>query len=104
MARTAAYGARSAYLPGSTGTTATEARPGPGGVLNALSGARYFNHPATVARGESKPAQLRRLARRAPSNWQECDGCERVFRAPEPGRCRDCRHDQVTGGGAVNAA
>ncbi|MGW0541515.1 hypothetical protein ACWD0D_14500 [Streptomyces griseoincarnatus] len=70
MARTAAYGARSAYLPGSTGTTATEARPGPGGVLNALSGARYFNHPATVARGESKPAQLRRLARRAPSNWK----------------------------------
>ncbi|PZH07961.1 helix-turn-helix domain-containing protein, partial [Streptomyces sp. NTH33] len=20
-----------------------------------------------------------------------CDGCERAFRAPEPGRCRDCR-------------
>ncbi|MGQ5224843.1 hypothetical protein [Streptomyces sp. yara] len=61
--------------PGSTGTSATEARPGPGGVLNALSGARYFNDPATVARAESKPAQLRRLARRAPSNWK-------------PGNCR----------------
>ncbi|UIX31477.1 helix-turn-helix domain-containing protein [Streptomyces sp. GQFP] len=22
---------------------------------------------------------------------QTCDGCERVFRSPEPGRCRDCR-------------
>lgn len=23
--------------------------------------------------------------------FQTCDGCERAFRAPEPGRCRDCR-------------
>ncbi|MEV0846394.1 hypothetical protein AB0J21_11050 [Streptomyces sp. NPDC049954] len=23
--------------------------------------------------------------------WQNCDGCERAFRAPEPGHCRDCR-------------
>ncbi|MET7766484.1 hypothetical protein ABZS71_32565 [Streptomyces sp. NPDC005393] len=23
--------------------------------------------------------------------WQTCDGCERAFRAAEPGRCRDCR-------------
>ncbi|MFC8534743.1 hypothetical protein ACFUJY_12420 [Streptomyces sp. NPDC057249] len=22
---------------------------------------------------------------------QDCDRCERVFRAPEPGHCRDCR-------------
>ncbi|MPY46495.1 helix-turn-helix domain-containing protein, partial [Streptomyces phyllanthi] len=22
---------------------------------------------------------------------QNCDGCDRAFRAPEPGRCRDCR-------------
>ncbi|WP_328676395.1 hypothetical protein OG905_22360 [Streptomyces sp. NBC_00322] len=22
--------------------------------------------------------------------WQTCDGCERAFRAAEPGRCRDC--------------
>ncbi|WP_329338002.1 helix-turn-helix domain-containing protein [Streptomyces sp. NBC_00663] len=27
-----------------------------------------------------------------PDPWQDCDGdCGRVFRAPEPGRCRDCR-------------
>ncbi|MEU6373694.1 helix-turn-helix domain-containing protein [Streptomyces sp. NPDC046909] len=25
---------------------------------------------------------------------QTCDGCERPFRAPEPGRCRGCRADQ----------
>ncbi|WP_237305431.1 helix-turn-helix domain-containing protein [Streptomyces sp. SAT1] len=25
---------------------------------------------------------------------QTCDGCERAFRAPTPGRCRDCRTDQ----------
>ncbi|MFG3107323.1 helix-turn-helix domain-containing protein [Streptomyces tendae] len=24
---------------------------------------------------------------------QNCDGCDRGFRAPEPGRCRDCRTD-----------
>lgn len=27
---------------------------------------------------------------RRPDPWQNCDGCERAFRAPEPGRCRDC--------------
>ncbi|MER6076690.1 helix-turn-helix domain-containing protein [Streptomyces sp. NPDC001833] len=26
-----------------------------------------------------------------PAPWQTCDGCERAFRASEPGRCRDCR-------------
>lgn len=25
-----------------------------------------------------------------PDPFQTCDGCERAFRAPEPGRCRDC--------------
>ncbi|MFF7136717.1 MULTISPECIES: helix-turn-helix domain-containing protein [unclassified Streptomyces] len=24
---------------------------------------------------------------------QKCDGCNRAFRAPDPGRCRDCRGD-----------
>ncbi|MEU0656250.1 helix-turn-helix domain-containing protein [Streptomyces albogriseolus] len=27
-----------------------------------------------------------------PPPFQDCDGCDRVFRAPEPGLCRDCRH------------
>ncbi len=39
-----------------------------------------------------------------PHPLQDCDGCERVFRAPEPGRCRDCRHEQATGGRTVYAA
>ncbi|MEU0738513.1 helix-turn-helix domain-containing protein [Streptomyces sp. NPDC006134] len=29
--------------------------------------------------------------RHRPHPLQTCDGCERAFRAPEPGRCRDCR-------------
>ncbi|MFE9221115.1 helix-turn-helix domain-containing protein [Streptomyces lavendulae] len=27
---------------------------------------------------------------RRPDPFQTCDGCERAFRAPAPGRCRDC--------------
>ncbi|GAA3165437.1 ATP-grasp ribosomal peptide maturase [Streptomyces virens] len=58
------YGTRFAHLPRQQADfAASEARHGLGGVLNALSGARYVNHPAAVARAESKPAQLRRLAR-----------------------------------------
>ncbi|MGW8744059.1 helix-turn-helix domain-containing protein [Streptomyces sp. NPDC055794] len=29
---------------------------------------------------------------------QTCDGCDRAFRAPEPGRCRDCRPEVPPGG------
>ncbi|MCF1598946.1 helix-turn-helix domain-containing protein, partial [Streptomyces muensis] len=25
--------------------------------------------------------------------FQTCDGCERAFRSPAPGHCRDCRPD-----------
>jgi hypothetical protein len=28
--------------------------------------------------------------------FQTCDGCERAFRAPEPGHCRTCR-DRLAG-------
>ncbi|MEU0159241.1 hypothetical protein ABZ154_10475 [Streptomyces sp. NPDC006261] len=28
--------------------------------------------------------------------FQTCDGCERAFRAPTPGRCRDCRNAHGT--------
>ncbi|MFG2128274.1 helix-turn-helix domain-containing protein [Streptomyces sp. NPDC048751] len=27
----------------------------------------------------------------APDRLQTCDGCDRAFRSPQPGRCRDCR-------------
>lgn len=58
------YGTRFAHLPRQQADfAASEARHGFGGVPNALSGARYVNHPAAVAGAESKPAQLRRLAR-----------------------------------------
>lgn len=36
------------------------------------------------------PADVEVSCRR-PHPFQDCDGCERPFRAPEPGRCRDCR-------------
>ncbi|KKD04094.1 DNA-binding protein [Streptomyces sp. WM6386] len=26
-----------------------------------------------------------------PDRFQDCDGCDRPFRSPEPGQCRDCR-------------
>lgn len=29
--------------------------------------------------------------RSQPHPLQNCDGCDRAFRAPDPGRCRDCR-------------
>ncbi|MFD9724144.1 helix-turn-helix domain-containing protein [Streptomyces sp. NPDC059072] len=29
-------------------------------------------------------------ARPRPQPMQNCDGCDRAFRAPQPGRCRDC--------------
>ncbi|MER6078033.1 helix-turn-helix domain-containing protein [Streptomyces sp. NPDC001833] len=37
------------------------------------------------------PADVRG-GRRGAHPFQTCDGCERAFRAPAPGRCRDCRH------------
>ncbi|WP_432119143.1 ATP-grasp ribosomal peptide maturase [Streptomyces sp. bgisy032] len=58
------YTARFAHLPRQQGDfAAAEARHGLGGVLHALSGARYVNHPAAVARAEFKPAQLRTFSR-----------------------------------------
>ncbi|MGW7485592.1 helix-turn-helix domain-containing protein [Streptomyces sp. NPDC054786] len=37
--------------------------------------------PVTPAPTHARPAPL-----------QTCDGCDRAFRAPAPGLCRDCRH------------
>ncbi|WCN06819.1 helix-turn-helix domain-containing protein [Streptomyces sp. M92] len=34
-------------------------------------------------------------APRRPDPLQTCDGCERAFRAPGPGRCRDCREQSA---------
>ncbi|MFE9092983.1 hypothetical protein [Streptomyces sp. NPDC007264] len=37
------------------------------------------------------PASPHPLDRPAAPPFQTCDGCDRAFRAPKPGRCRDCR-------------
>ncbi|MGY5050367.1 helix-turn-helix domain-containing protein [Streptomyces sp. 900105755] len=42
--------------------------------------------PAPRPRDASAPSRPSR-----PDPLQTCDGCERAFRAPEPGPCRDCR-------------
>ncbi|MGX4690557.1 helix-turn-helix domain-containing protein [Streptomyces sp. JNUCC 63] len=39
-----------------------------------------------------------------PHPFQDCDGCGRVFRAPEPGRCRDCRTAPTTAAEPARAA
>ncbi|WP_405409327.1 helix-turn-helix domain-containing protein [Streptomyces decoyicus] len=38
-----------------------------------------------------------------PDPFQTCDGCDRAFRAREPGLCRDCRSGPTEAGGAVAA-
>lgn len=49
------------------------------------------------------PSPAMAVAHRPPP-FQDCDGCERVFRAPEPGRCRGCRYGPTTTSGAARAA
>lgn len=43
-------------------------------------------------------------ARHRPHPLQTCDGCERAFRAPCPGRCRDCRDRSPRAGEPLRAA
>ncbi|MEV6792658.1 helix-turn-helix domain-containing protein [Streptomyces sp. NPDC051320] len=56
-----------------------------------------LNHPAallahrlTALLPPPLPATAPALA---PEPFQDCEGCDRPFRAPQPGRCRDCRSD-----------
>ncbi|MET7786486.1 helix-turn-helix domain-containing protein [Streptomyces sp900116325] len=37
------------------------------------------------------PAGPTAISTPSPHPLQDCDGCDRPFRAPQPGRCRDCR-------------
>lgn len=61
--RPSPYAARYGHLPPQQQDFAVaEARHGLGGVLNALHGATYVNHPAAVSRADFKPAQLKRFA------------------------------------------
>ncbi|MGW7577384.1 helix-turn-helix domain-containing protein [Streptomyces sp. NPDC054765] len=41
--------------------------------------------------------------RHRPDPFQTCDGCDRAFRARQPGRCRDCRSGPAKAGDAVAA-
>ncbi|MEV6563209.1 helix-turn-helix domain-containing protein [Streptomyces kronopolitis] len=59
-----------------------------------------LHHPAALLAhrlSERRPPPLPAVAARSapaadlPDPLQTCDGCERAFRAPGPGRCRDCR-------------
>jgi hypothetical protein len=49
-------------------------------------------------------AETRSGAVRRPDPFQDCDGCDRPFRAPRPGLCRDCRADRTVLGQGVRAA
>lgn len=42
------------------------------------------------------PAVPAREAAPRPHPFQDCDGCQRVFRAPGPGYCRDCRETDTS--------
>ncbi|MFG2864137.1 helix-turn-helix domain-containing protein [Streptomyces sioyaensis] len=57
--------------------------------------------PPLPVGGETPPAFDRRAP--LPPPFQTCDGCDRAFRAREPGRCRDCRGEPVSGEPAVAA-
>src|SRR5690606_15623175 len=85
----------------------------PGAVLRTLTAdlPAVMKHPAGVIAyrlRETLPPPLpvaTALARvtgavqaRPPRPFQDCDGCDRVFRAAEPGRCRDCRSGAAAGG------
>ncbi|MGW7454172.1 helix-turn-helix domain-containing protein [Streptomyces sp. NPDC054787] len=44
--------------------------------------------PPSLPPAPEAPAAVRPVGR--PDPFQTCDGCERAFRAPHPGRCRTC--------------
>jgi hypothetical protein len=53
--------------------------------------------PAPIGAVDSRAA-------RRPLPLQNCDGCDRAFRAPQPGRCRDCRTGRAAAGEPAWAA
>ncbi|MEU9117424.1 helix-turn-helix domain-containing protein [Streptomyces sp. NPDC048483] len=59
--------------------------------------------PPPLPEGPVEPSAGAAGAGHRPDPFQTCDGCERAFRAAEPGLCRDCRCDPA-GGDAVLAA
>ncbi|WP_328888925.1 helix-turn-helix domain-containing protein [Streptomyces sp. NBC_00316] len=55
------------------------------------SPASLLGHRLTRLLPPPLPAAPVREVVERPHPFQECDRCERVFRGPEPGHCRDCR-------------
>ncbi|REK92177.1 hypothetical protein DY245_00550 [Streptomyces inhibens] len=60
--------------------------------------AALLAHRLTALLPPPLPAEAPPAARTVPRPHplQTCDGCDRAFRAPEPGRCRDCRAPATT--------
>ncbi|MFI6728995.1 helix-turn-helix domain-containing protein [Streptomyces atratus] len=50
-------------------------------------------HRLTALLPPPLPTAPAREAVPRPEPLQNCDGCDRAFRAPEPGHCRECRSD-----------
>ncbi|MFK0106314.1 hypothetical protein [Streptomyces sp. NPDC091217] len=65
--------------------------------LTARLPASFLTRPAAILAFRLRetplpvPPSLPMAARPTVLPLQNCDGCERAFRAPEPGRCRECR-------------
>ncbi|MBL1081987.1 helix-turn-helix domain-containing protein [Streptomyces actinomycinicus] len=57
--------------------------------------AAFLRHRLTTQLPPQLPVAPPRPAQHRPSPLQTCDGCDRAFRAPHPGRCRDCRPSSV---------
>ncbi|MEV5887371.1 helix-turn-helix domain-containing protein [Streptomyces sp. NPDC052020] len=67
--------------------------------LDALLPVPVPARPTPVPRTAAGPGAARR-----PDPLQTCDGCERAFRAPRPGHCRDCRPRETVVGEKACAA
>ncbi|WP_128381245.1 helix-turn-helix domain-containing protein [Streptomyces cavernae] len=58
---------------------------------NAKSLAAVYLHRLDRDNLPAAPMYVPTPSRARVAPWQTCDGCDRAFRAPEPGLCRDCR-------------
>jgi hypothetical protein len=53
--------------------------------------AAFLAHRLTAQLPPHLPVPAPRVTPPRPDPLQTCDGCDRAFRSPQPGRCRDCR-------------
>ncbi|MFF4489581.1 helix-turn-helix domain-containing protein [Streptomyces sp. NPDC001544] len=98
-----AVGATEAAVHRALSTDLPANMPHPAGVLAyRLDAMRPVPLPARPA--VPPPTERTVEAIRRPDPLQNCDGCERAFRAPRPGRCRDCRASRTVPGEDVCVA